>query len=281
MSFEITPYSRYDHDAVIRLQETSTYTHYHLDWRTLPAWLDDVATYAYVARANDRVVGCMAASTPYNGASWLRVVIAQEDQNTGLLLDALWLQTQRALAASNAREVGALVLNDWLIEYLPALGFRKLNEVITFVREGPYLPPPIRADLIIRPARSADLERVRRVDNAAFVPLWQYTTRDLRDAMEVATRFTLAEMNSRIVGYQLSVTYQDGVHLVRLATLPRLQGMGVGSMLLGETIEYFLKRKRTQITVNTQLDNRASQQLYRRFGFVETGHSVPVWMVNL
>ena len=119
------------------------------------------------------------------------------------------------------------------------------------------------------------------VDNAAFAPLWQYSARDLRDASRVVARFTLAKLNGRVVGYQLSTTYKDSAHLVRLATSPSLQGMGVGSMLLGEAIEHFLKRRYTEMTVNTQADNRVSQQLYRRFGFTEIGQSVPVWAIAI
>ncbi|MBN1284921.1 MAG: GNAT family N-acetyltransferase [Anaerolineae bacterium] len=277
MPFEIAPYSRYDRDKIAWLQEPGAYVHHHLDWRSLAAWLDDATSYAYTAYAGGQMAGCMLASAPYNGASWLRAVMARSDQNVGLLLDALWLPIRQALAASDAREVGVLLLNNWLVDYLPALGFRKVNEVVTLVREAPYLPLPLRADLLIRPVRPDDLEAVRVVDNAAFTPMWQYSIRDLRDALGAAVRFTVAEMNDRVVGYQLSTLYQDSVHLVRLATLPRLQGMGVGGMLLGETIEYFLKHKRKQMTVNTQVDNRASRQLYRRFGFVEMGYSVPVW----
>jgi hypothetical protein len=52
-------------------------------------------------------------------------------------------------------------------------------------------------------------------------------------------------------------------------------------MLLGETIEYFLKHKHPNMTVNTQADNLTSQQLYHRFGFVKTDHSVPVWTITV
>jgi ribosomal-protein-alanine N-acetyltransferase len=205
------------------------------------------------------------------------MVVAAPDQNLALLLDALWLPLRRALAACNTQQVGVLLLNPWLATHLPALGFKPTTEVITFSRSGPYLPPPLRADLILRTARSDDIEAVRAVDNEAFAPIWQYSTRDLNDASRHAAHFTLAEMNGRVVGYQLAAVHLDNAHLVRLAISPRLQGIGVGSMLLGETIEYFLKHKHPHMTVNTQTDNTPSQQLYHRFGFVKTDHRVPIW----
>jgi len=226
-------------------------------------------------------VGNMLVSAPYNGASWLRMVAVADTHNVSLMLDALWIQMRLALADCATRKVGMLTTRSWIANYLPALGFHVSNQVITFERNGPYLPTPLRADLTIRAVKPEDLEAVRAVDGTAFAAMWQYGSRDLHDAYRIAAHFTVAEMNRRIVGYQISTVSHEGGHLVRLATAPRLQGMGVGSMLLGETIEYFLKHGQEHMTVNTQSDNFSSQQLYRRFGFEQVGKSVPVWMVTL
>ena len=75
----------------------------------------------------------------------------------------------------------------------------------------------------------------------------------------------MAELDKRIVGYQISTLYQDGAHLARLATIPEMQGMGIGGALVGEMIEHFLRRGITTLTVNTQRSNQQSQRLYQRF----------------
>ncbi len=279
--FEVTGYNRYDFDEVMHLLQTGAYIHAHLDWRPLPAWLEDAGVHIRAARSGGRIAGCMLASAPYSGTSWLRLVAAADSQHLAPMLDALWLQIRRGLASCAVSQVGLLALEDWVSAYLPGLGFRPLNQVVTLMRDGPYLPPPLRADLTIRPARPEDMEAIREVDNAAFEPIWQYSTRDLQDAYAIAGHFTVSEMNRRIVGYLLSTTQRGGAHIARLATSPRLQGMGVGSMLLGETIEFFLRQKRRQITVNTQIDNHTSQQLYHRFGFADVGHSITVWHTRL
>jgi ribosomal-protein-alanine N-acetyltransferase len=281
MVFEITRYSRYERDEVIRLLEVSEYAHQHLDWRAVEGWLDDPGGAIRVAKDGGRVVGCMAASAPYNGVSWLRLVAVANGQSVALMLDAMWPQVRASLAACNAKQLGALVIHPWLAVYLPGLGFRQVNRVITLGRTGTRLPPPLRADLRVRPVRWDDIEAVAAADNAAFAPLWQYSIRDLQDASRVAARFTLAELNERVVGYQLATEHTRAAHIVRLATMPELQGMGMGGMLLGEVIEFFLKRKIDEITVNTQADNSASLNLYRRFGFSETGQESAVWVAAL
>jgi ribosomal-protein-alanine N-acetyltransferase len=281
MTFEVTTYSRYDREGATSLLNTSKNVHRHIDWRQADEWLDDPGMTIRLARAGGQVVGCLAAAPSHNGASWLRLIAVADDQSVPLMLDAMWPQVRLALAACDVKQIGVLAVCRWLISHLPALGFRQVNQVITMRRIGSRLPAPLRADLKIRPATPADRDAIVAVDNAAFAPLWQYSARDLRDASRVVAHFTLAELNGRVVGYQLSTLGEDGAHLVRLATSPSLQGMGVGSMLLGEVVEHFLKRHCTQVTVNTQADNRASQQLYRRFGFTETGQSVPVWAITI
>ncbi len=281
MAFEITRYSRYDRDEVIRLLEFSETAHQHLDWRVIEGWLDDPGSTIRLARDSGRVVGCMAASAPYNGVCWLRLVAVASDQSVGLMLDAMWPQVRATLAGNNVKQVGALIIRPWLAIYLPGLGFRQVNRVVTLKRANARLPTPLRADLIIRPVGLDELDAVAAVDNAAFPPLWQYSVRDLQDASRLAARFTLADLNGRVVGYQLATEQKKSAHIVRLATAPYLQGMGMGGMLLGEVIEYFLKHKVDEITVNTQADNHASLNLYRRFGFVETGHETSVWAATI
>lgn len=281
MAFEVTRYTRYDRDEVQQLFATSRHAHQHLDWRSVEGWLDDPGSTIRLARAGARVVGCLAACASYNGVSWLRLIAVADDQSVPLLLDAMWPQVRASLADYNVRQVGVLIVRPWLLAYLPGLGFRQTNRVITLARTGARLPPPLRADLQIRPVRPGEFEAVAAVDNAAFAPLWQYSARDLQDASRIAARFTLAELNGRVVGYQLATEYKDSGHIVRLATVPELQGMGMGGMLLGEVIEFFLKRKKDEVTVNTQADNYTSQHLYRRFGFTQTGHESAVWVAAL
>jgi len=80
-----------------------------------------------------------------------------------------------------------------------------------------------------------------------------------------------------LVGYELSTPTKAGAHLVRLVVRPWLHGRGVGSALLAQAIRGYQARGLTHVTLNTQVDNKPSQILYRKFGFVPTGEKTPVW----
>ncbi len=84
-----------------------------------------------------------------------------------------------------------------------------------------------------------------------------------------------------MVGYQLSTLYRDGLHLARLATLPEVQGQGIGGVLLGQLIDQFARRGVLSVTVNTQRSNLQSQRLYQRYGFDLTGLDMDVWMIHI
>ena len=97
----------------------------------------------------------------------------------------------------------------------------------------------------------------------------------------MASSFRVAELDRRIVAYQLSTLYRDGGHLARLATLPEVQGTGIGGALLGDLIEQFNRRGIHGLTVNTNESNVQSLRLYRRYGFELTGMNMDVWSVNI
>ncbi|MCZ7542791.1 MAG: hypothetical protein M5R40_04295 [Anaerolineae bacterium] len=151
MAFEVTRYTRYDRDEVQQLFATSRHAHQHLDWRSVEGWLDDPGSTIRLARAGARVVGCLAACASYNGVSWLRLIAVADDQSVPLLLDAMWPQVRASLADYNVRQVGVLIVRPWLLAYLPGLGFRQTNRVITLARTGARLPP--RCAPICRSAR--------------------------------------------------------------------------------------------------------------------------------
>jgi [ribosomal protein S18]-alanine N-acetyltransferase len=111
--------------------------------------------------------------------------------------------------------------------------------------------------------------------------MWQLDVGTLRQAARMAFSFTIAELDGKNLGYQISTVYNDGVHLARLATLPEAQGNGIGGVLLGDMIERFLRRGFQAATVNTQRSNEQSQRLYKRYGFEFTGLNMPVWSLKL
>jgi ribosomal protein S18 acetylase RimI-like enzyme len=89
----------------------------------------------------------------------------------------------------------------------------------------------------------------------------------------------VAELDSKIIGYELSTYSHFSAHLARLAVLPQNQFHGIGYYLAREMIRYFYRHGTLHISVNTQDDNQKSLNLYKRLGFSLTGERFPVFEI--
>ncbi len=127
----------------------------------------------------------------------------------------------------------------------------------------------------------ADIAEVTALDRAAFDPLWHQTRLELEQALIQAAYATVAVLDREIIGYQICTSTPYHAHLARLAVHPDLQRMSIGYAIVRELLEFFLTRRITNITVNTQSDNYASQRLYEKLGFHRTGEAFPVYILPL
>jgi GNAT superfamily N-acetyltransferase len=254
--------------------------HMHLDWREAPAWLRDPSLVCRVARINGQISTLMGATLVPQGEAWLRFILLAElrDRHS---LDALWDTLSADLCARGVQQVSALLLEPWIAGSLAVWGFTRADAVVTLRRTAGPIPPPPRPPLLIRPVEEADLPTIAALDAEAFPPLWQHDEATLRIAWEHAATFTVLEYKGHILGYQLSTHYANAGHLARLAIQPRVQGRGLGGLLVSEMLRFFEALQITTITVNTQEHNIRSRRLYSRLGFEETNHSVPIWTVAL
>jgi [ribosomal protein S18]-alanine N-acetyltransferase len=185
------------------------------------------------------------------------------------------------LIDAGVRLVGMLDVEGWMGRYVRPWGFHETNGVVTLRREFSPLPDLVPHEAAIRKASADDLPAIVQVDTAAFSPLWRYNQRDLEAAARQAATFTMIEHNNQVIGYQLSTRYAGSGHLARLAIHPDFQGRKLGGVLIHNMLHFFMAQGVPVITVNTQADNYQSQRLYTQYGFLLTGHRVPVWTLTL
>jgi ribosomal-protein-alanine N-acetyltransferase len=129
--------------------------------------------------------------------------------------------------------------------------------------------------------KPADLGAVTVVDTASFGPIWRNSQELLGLAYKQALVATVAEIEDRIVGYQISTPSPIGLHLARLAVHPDFQGQGIGYALVRNLIAYCKPPRNCQISVNTQHNNTTSLALYNKAGFSRTGEKFPVYRYDL
>ena len=280
-NFTITSLERQHLQAVDDLLFLNQRVHTHMDWYEPLDWLAQFEAPVKLAWQGRRLVGLLAASSPVNSASWLRLAALHDRISADQVFAPLWCDLSQALLERGCNQVHVLIAQPWIKHHLRGSGFHFVEDVVTLQRNGSYVPAAAPDDIIIRLAQPDDLLSIARVDDAAFSPPWQMTESELWQAQRVAAICTVATHEQQIVGYQISTLYSDDAHLARLAVAPQQQGRGIGALLVDDLLHRFSRRHVATMTVNTQISNLRSQRLYRRFGFYRNGYDLPVWSAML
>lgn len=133
-------------------------------------------------------------------------------------------------------------------------------------------------DIQVRPATVADHAFLQRLNRQAYEELvtrqygsWDEEFQQERFGKKLQTaQFRIVLLDNQPVGAVSSTEHDDHMFLNELLVLPGFQNRGIGSRVLaGELHHADLLGK--PIRLHTLRANRA-QELYRRHGFIETGH---------
>jgi ribosomal-protein-alanine N-acetyltransferase len=137
-----------------------------------------------------------------------------------------------------------------------------------------YLPPD-PPELSFTPLYPAQLDDLAILDAATFDPLWHFGRRDLFELL-MRGRMQVAWWEGVMVGYSaVCANSASEGQLARLAVHPNYQGRGIGRSLLSDAIRY-AAGEFSVLVLNTQVNNRRSQSLYRSLGFRPIGMSLSV-----
>ena len=132
----------------------------------------------------------------------------------------------------------------------------------------PALSVPAR----LRRARRRDRDLALVVDARAFPTFWRLDRTALDEAEQATpvSRFRVAHLDDRVVGYAITGRGAGQGFLQRLATDPDVAGHGVGSALVIDALRWSARRRARRVLVNTQRENTRALDLYRRLGFEPT-----------
>ena len=183
------------------------------------------------------------------------------------------LESLRAQGATGLLYVGS---EEWLAVPLQDHGFVVDNTIVAYTKRDWSVPSHGNQQVVVRPAQPGDFPVLIALDQVAFDPLWQNTAEVFRDVLTDYPCFVVAELGGVVVGYQFSNLVEGRGYLARVAVHPDYQGQGIGVRLTAEAIDFFKGEGARVITLNTQQDNRASQRLYRWFGFRLAGEEALV-----
>lgn len=269
-----------DRPQLTNILHFETYVHRHLDWRPPLDWLGHAPF--LVLENSGKLTAAMACPPDPPGVAWIRLFVTANSTTSAHAWEMFWPQVQSFFSTYGDTHLAAIPLQNWFELLLKNQGFTQTHDVIMLICENAQVDipsPSIAAS--IRPMKAEDLKVVAKVDSTAFATLWHNALDTLKLAFHQAAVATVAEMDGKIVGYQISTPSPVGVHLARLAVLPNVQGRGIGYALVADLVKHFPSSGGKSISVNTQNDNLASLALYEKAGFKLTGETYPVYQLQL
>ena len=251
--------------------------HHHLDWRPSLEWLGYQPYYLLMRRGD--ILAAMASPIDPEGISWIRVFGSAIELPPEKMFSILFERCQNDLSFEPKLVIAALGLHEWFIKTLKENNFQIHQNIVALdwdYRQRPARPVP--SGLQIRQMIAADLPAVAQVDRKAFNPLWQNSLDALMLAFNQASIATVAVLDDKIVGYQISTSTPINTHLARLAVDPVWQRQNIGFELVRDMLIASVKINSWEITVNTQFENKASLALYETLGFMKTEETFPVFI---
>ncbi len=294
---EIRFATKSDASHINQLLQTAPYRHLHVDWHLPVDWIG-AKTFLVQTQTEQRsqkltltnqlfepkmdMQACLAITPDPLPAAWVRLAAVQATHDPQDLLYKLLTPILKTLKDRGVTEIGWLPIESWPEQLFSELGFSQQNQIITYRKVDVEIPSTaLREDVVIRPVKIRDMERLADIEALAFDPLWRHSAQTLTTARSQAFSFDVAIIDEQIVGFQLSARGRHGAHLARLTVDPGFHGQGIGSTLLAHAFAGYHKSGLVEVSLNTPVDNIASQILYKKFGFVAVQDIFPVWVMNL
>jgi [ribosomal protein S18]-alanine N-acetyltransferase len=123
----------------------------------------------------------------------------------------------------------------------------------------------------VRQAVPEDLAPVERIERASFSDPWSREalwSELCRDAMRLPL---VAEKDGQVCGYVMAWRVADQLHILNIATDPKVLRCGVASALLLAAARDAGKYDILEITLEVRRTNYPARSFYKEYGFVETG----------
>ena len=270
-----------DQNRLANLIHFETHVHRHLDWRQPLDWINDSPF--VVAESGSQIYAALACPPDPVEVAWIRLFAVASGYSVQESWHELWLTAETQLRnLSGSRWAASIPIWEWFASLLRESGFDEVDRVIMlhWDRGDPFPDKPGKK-VPIRSMNIDDLSGVYHIDNAAFEPVWRNSLASIQIAYKQAEIATVVEIDSNVVGYQISSPTPMGGHLARLAVLPEFQGQGIGCALLYDTLEQFVRQGAQRVSVNTQMQNQASLALYQKAGFKLSGEDFPFFQYTL
>jgi [ribosomal protein S18]-alanine N-acetyltransferase len=124
---------------------------------------------------------------------------------------------------------------------------------------------------IIRKMTLEDLEQVVAIDQASFSLPWPPRSFQFELTDNPASRCWVVEADGRIAAMLVTWLIVDEIHIATIATHPDYRQRGFGKELLLHVLRSSKLEGAVSSFLEVRESNSAALQMYRKFGFLESG----------
>jgi ribosomal-protein-alanine N-acetyltransferase len=137
----------------------------------------------------------------------------------------------------------------------------------------------------IRSMTLDDIQAVHSIDELSFSMPWPERSYRYEIMENPTSRLWVAEIHhaytsKSIVGMIVVWMILDEVHIATLAVHPDFRGRGIAKKLLVVSLREAIERDIQLATLEVRANNQAAQDLYKSFGFVESGRRLRYYRDN-
>ena len=265
-----------DQPALIQLLQRKSFIHRHLGWESPLVWLENDPF--YLLEAEHGIMAALACPPDEDQITWLRLFAVRP----GFPVEDAW-NTLWPAAISWMKEnypgvlINSLVMNNKMEKILKRSEFVEVYQVVVLVWDiASAIWPETKSSLEVREMLPEDFQQVYEIDLNAFSLIWRNSMSQQQAAYQEAFSARVIEIKGKVAAYQISTTNPQGGHLARLAVDPEYQNQGLATLLIEDILNIFQEQGIVEITVNTQSNNFASLELYKKFGFIQLEETYPV-----
>jgi len=126
-------------------------------------------------------------------------------------------------------------------------------------------------NVMIRKMTLDDIEQVIAIDRVSFSLPWPERSFRFELTDNPASRCWVAEVDGKIVGMIVAWLIVDEVHVATIATHPDFRRQGIAKNLLSHALQHLSTEGAQSSFLEVRASNLAAQELYRKFGFEESG----------
>jgi len=116
-----------------------------------------------------------------------------------------------------------------------------------------------------------DLAQVIEIDKVSFSLPWPERSFRFEVTDNPASRAWVVESDGKIVGMVVAWLLVDEAHIATIATHPDFRRQGIASKMLIHTLRSMMNEGALTSVLEVRESNAAAQEMYRKFGFEESG----------